>query len=220
MGVFGNRYTVERCDGETIRKMVKENHYLHSVPPITNAWVLVDNEQERTDTLPFFDLKKPVGVVTYGPSFSPAVAHSLLGEKSKMDQILELNRLWIHDDVPRNAASYLVGNTLSGTARPLIISYADTGEGHIGYVYQATNWWYAGTSEDRMSWKIPDEGDTRSITEKMSYDEVREKYGDRAEKIERSKKHRYVYFACDARTERSLKEQCQWDLTRDYPKGD
>lgn len=76
----------------------------------------------------------------------------------------------------------------------ILVSYADTKpsegapEGHVGTIYQSTNWVYTGTSTPFV-------------------DKVR------GQRIERSTKHRYVYFLNSA--DRKL---LQWEEVRPYPK--
>jgi len=65
---------------------------------------------------------------------------------------LELNRLWVRDDQPRNTASKFVSWALRQLPPLLIASYADTKQGHQGYVYRALNFNYAGwTDMDRKT---------------------------------------------------------------------
>lgn len=59
--------------------------------------------------------------------------------------VVELTRLVIEEDKPKGLASLFVSSCLRALSGPLfVISYADTDKGHIGYVYQATNWIYTG----------------------------------------------------------------------------
>jgi hypothetical protein len=57
----------------------------------------------------------------------------------------ELTRLWSPDDMPRNTESRLIGDSLRDLRGVrLVLSYADPAKGHVGTVYQATNWLYLG----------------------------------------------------------------------------
>lgn len=35
----------------------------------------------------------------------------------------------------------------------ILVSYADSAQGHHGYIYQATNWIYTGISAKRTEWR-------------------------------------------------------------------
>lgn len=57
----------------------------------------------------------------------------------------ELSRLWVHDDVPTNAETFLIGRSIRyirkqhGDIR-VLISFADPEAGHSGVIYRASNW--------------------------------------------------------------------------------
>lgn len=62
----------------------------------------------------------------------------------------ELARLWIHDDVPRNAETWLISKAVKHIKQhypdiEYLVSYADPTQGHRGTIYKAANW----TSDDR-----------------------------------------------------------------------
>lgn len=78
-------------------------------------------------------------------------------------QVLSLSRLWLHDNLPRNSESVTISKALRKIQRRWIqvhpprfpdepyhirkvISYADTGVGHEGTIYKATNFRFTGQS--------------------------------------------------------------------------
>lgn len=118
-------------------EVVIRNHYLHRKPSISHAYGLYTGD----------DL---MGVVTYG---TPASRHLQIGVcPSDPSRVLELNRLWVDDALGRNAESWFVSRTLRLIPPSIVVSYADTKEGHRGYVYRALNFHYAGwTDMDRKT---------------------------------------------------------------------
>lgn len=63
------------------------------------------------------------------------------------DRVFELNRLCVSEGLPKNALSWFVGQTFKMLPSPLaLVSFADSGQNHHGYIYQATNWIYTGLS--------------------------------------------------------------------------
>ena len=81
------------------------------------------------------------GVVVYGQPSPPIQKHAF---EARDFRLYELSRLVIQTEA-RNAASYLVANSLSMLDAPCaVVSYADSEWGHAGIVYQATNWLYTG----------------------------------------------------------------------------
>jgi hypothetical protein len=156
-------------------ELIIQHHYLHCKCPISFCWgIKVEG--------------KILGVLVVGKPCSWSATCGVVGEKyadmnnpaARANDVYELNRLWVHDFLPRNTESQFIAWCLKQLKRLhpniILISYADGKFGHVGYVYQATNWIYAGTSvafTDKRAWaKNPD-----------------------AVRITRSPKHRYVWFS-------------------------
>jgi hypothetical protein len=165
-----------------------------------------------------------IGVVTYGTPVSSALRVGVCGEKW-MDNVIELNRLCCENE--KNVASILVGRSLKMLPKPfVVVSYADTEQGHIGYVYQATNFVYTGLSAKRTDWKLKGMEHLHGATvADMSRGQenraqwMRDNFGDDFYLEDRARKHRYVYFVGS----RSQKKAMLSDLlykTEPYPKGD
>lgn len=66
-------------------------------------------------------------------------------------KVITLSRLAIAPDVPQNAASFLLGKSIRAIRRDrqweCLLTYADTGQGHTGAIYRATNWEYLGLTK-------------------------------------------------------------------------
>ena len=187
-------------------------HYAKRIPSISYAFGLYDD-------------RILVGVVTFGTPASSSLRSGLAGEKN-IELILELNRLCIDSD-KKNAASILVGRSLSQLPKPsIVVSYADTAQNHIGYVYQACNFIYTGLSAKRTDWKVKGmehlHGQTivdisRGQINRAEF--MRETYGDDFYLEERSRKHRYVYICANKGSQKkSLKSEIMYK-EEPYPKG-
>jgi hypothetical protein len=154
-----------------------------------------------------------MGVVTFGRPSSPQVARSVAPDNR--DLVWELNRLAIttHE---KNAASRLIGRALRLLPRPFIcVSFADRGQSHVGFVYQATNFWFAGESRPHDSEYLidgkrvhPRTLAARGITNPRQW--AREN-GVQFVPIE--PKYRYVYLAG------VVPSVVKWPLSKAYPKG-
>ena len=110
-------------------RLVTQHHYLHRRPPISDAYGIDDAG----------DI---VGVVTFGTPASRHLQKSAC--PSDPSKVTELNRLWVHDDMPRNTESWFVARALRRLAPRIVVSYADTAHGHVGFIYRALNFHYAG----------------------------------------------------------------------------
>jgi len=170
---------------------ILKKHYAKRMPQIIHSFGLYDT--------------RLVGIVTYGLPASPFLCMGVCGPENK-DMVLELNRLCIEDGI-KNGASMLVGQSLQMLPKPsIVVSYADTEMNHVGYVYQATNFFFTGTTKERT--------DMAGSDGKHS----RHNFGDSENRINRSAKHRYIYFVGNKKQKQNLRGQLRYEI-QPYPKG-
>jgi hypothetical protein len=179
-------------------------------PEETYHWLLLKHYARRLPSISFafglFEGNDLTGVVTYGMPASPFLCMGVCGKDNK-DVVYELNRLCISSNL-KNAASILVGRSLQMLPKPMVIvSYADTAQGHCGYVYQACNFVYTGITKERTDMAGEDGKHSRH------------NHGDRTKRILRSAKHRYVFFVGNASQKKSLKKALNYEV-KPYPKGE
>ncbi|MGB0107034.1 MAG: hypothetical protein ACLPH5_00590 [Candidatus Sulfotelmatobacter sp.] len=179
-------------------ELVLANHYLHRECPISWSWgIAVDGEI--------------LGVLTIGkPMWS--VACGLVGEtkqdlerpNARWRDVYELNRLWVDDCVTDHCIeSRFIGSCLRELKKVnpnlILVSYADTARGHLGVVYQATGFIYTGLSSEFEDITLEGYGDHRSVPKERQGEKIgnRRAWADdpNAIRVERSRKHRYVWFA-------------------------
>lgn len=140
------------------------------------------------------------GVVTYGTPPSATLRAGICGPDF-IPNVLELNRLCFRTN-RKNDASKLIGASLRMLPREkIIVSFADTEQGHTGKVYQATNFLYCGLSAKRTDWKLRgfEHLHGQTVADEFRGQEnrsvlMREKYGDDFYLLPRPRKHRYVTF--------------------------
>lgn len=202
-----NDYIIKKIDYKTAMEIIVEKHYLHRKCPCSFSFGLFDR---LTD--------KIMGVIVYGTPSSAPLRKGICGDEEK-DNVIELTRLWVSDEVPRNGESFLIGNTISLVDKEIIVSYADTEANHVGYIYQATNWIYTGLSAKRTNWTIKNvDKHCQTIADKYTSDELKERYGEDFTLVPRSRKHRYVYFNCDKKRKKQLLDSLKYPILP-YPKG-
>lgn len=90
-----------------------------------------------------------VAAVAYGPGGNSKTFGAVV-DGYDSSNARELIRLWVHPDAPKNTASLVVGKSLKMLPQQvgLVVSFADSGQNHYGYVYQATNFYYLGMSNE------------------------------------------------------------------------
>lgn len=158
------------------------------------------------------------GACVYGQP-SPAVQKHAF--KDRDFRLYELSRLVIQTK-ERNAASFLVGNSLRMLdSRCAVVSYADTEYGHAGIVYQATNWIYTGaTVSHDMSYVV--EGKRvhpMTLRDKGITDPVRWAKENGIEMIPPKKKHRYFQLAGSKSSRKDMMRKLNYPIISPYPKS-
>lgn len=184
-------------------------HYAKRWPSISHAYGL-------------FDADELIGVVTYGTPPSSTLRVGLAGAEYK-EKVLELNRLCLKYN-RKNEASRLVGASLRMLPESIVVSYADTEQGHKGYVYQACNFLYCGLSAKRTDWKVKGKEHLHGQTIADEFRGVpnrakamREKYGDDFYLAPRPRKHRYVYIVGSKTFKRKVMNALKYKVEK-YPK--
>ncbi len=192
-------------------------HYAKRIPPISYAFGL-------------YDAGELYGVVTYGTPSSAPLRSGIAGEHNS-NYVIELNRLVFKKPL-KNGASKLIGESLRRLPKPsIVVSYADTEHGHIGYVYQACNFLYTGLSAKRTDWKIKGmehlhpqtiadisksaSGHGRGARANF----MKNKYGDDFYLEDRPRKHRYIYICANKNEKKKILSDLKYPI-EPYPKGD
>jgi len=203
-------FEIRQIPSREAMEMVVENHYLHRKASAMYCYGL-------------FDGPEMIGCVVYGKPASPALCVGVCGPEES-DRVIELTRLWIKDDTPKNTESYLIGRSLRllPKDRDIIVSYAEIGAGHLGIVYQATNWLYTGMSDKHVEWRLDGLSAQHSrhlFDEHGGVNGAKAFYGERLERHERPRKHRYVFFnASSKKRKRELREKLRYEV-KPYPKS-
>ena len=175
-------------------------HYSGRKPVVSKAFGLIDDGVLQA-------------VITYGKPASPSVCVGICG-KEYSGKVYELNRMCRSEEY-RKPLSHFVSSTLR-MLKPfdwIVVSYSDTAMNHHGYVYQACNFLYTGTSAPHADKYVPEGSGHNRHAE--SFDVRKDEFS-----VERSIKHRYVYFCTKSKR---LKKEWMNSLrypVLPYPKGD
>lgn len=201
---------VERITRNQCADLILNVHYSRRWPSISYAFGLFDS----------YGLE---GVVTYGTPPSAPLRSGICGNEYS-GNVLELNRLCLRNN-RKGDASRLVSqslNMLKGNF--VVVSFADTSQGHVGTVYQAANFLYCGLSAKRTDWKVRGlehlHGQTiadefRGLPHRASL--MRAKYGDDFYLADRPRKHRYVFFVGTPGFKRKARKALRYPV-KPYPK--
>lgn len=215
-------FEVHSIDKEYARDMVIAHHYSGKCPGIKYSYGL-------------FEDARLVGCVVFSVPASYTLCNGVCG-KDFREFVIELSRLVVITPT-HNAASYLIGSSLADMPDHVVVSYADCNDhvGHIGYVYQATNWIYTGRSNAEPLYVLESDhpsgmraGAIISYTRRHIDKKARDLGFDWSEGASTGPglvrrpmvgKHRYVYFTGTKRFRR-VAAACLRYKTATYPKGD
>jgi hypothetical protein len=187
-------YKVEHISfSDTVRSFLRKWHYSDYV-----------NIQAKEVFGLFRDgafLPELVGVCIYTRPAGPSAAQKYYPQDP--NKCLELRRLCLIDDTPKNAESFFVSRTLKwlrkNTDWKFVVSYADPEQGHEGTIYKAANFKYEGVTAPGQSLLVDGQSfhiRTLTMVDRPYGVEINERYkaGDAGIQIVRTKpKHIYTY---------------------------
>ena len=133
---------VKKISNEIAKDLIVRHHY-------TRKWTIAElclGIYDKNITMEHFDEPKLLGAIVFGPTAGANVARSVSKELT-VKNLWELKRLWVNDCLPKNTESWFIAQSINYIKQNYInikclISYADPDAGHIGTIYQATNWIY------------------------------------------------------------------------------
>lgn len=203
---------VRQISSSVAMGIVVKHHYSHRKVGSLASFGLFGDPSPLADCL---------GCIVYSVPASYTLCNSVCG-KDYRKQVLELSRLVVLTE-DKNAASFLIGRSLKMLGNHVVVSYADCNDhvGHVGYVYQATNWLYTGRGNAEPKWVHPHTGEVVSYT-RRHIDRKAEALGmDWRDlvKVPQVGKHRYVTFAGDRGFRKKARAALKYK-TDCYPKGD
>lgn len=212
-----DEYKVEPIPDEQTHEWLMRKHYMNRVPAIiTHAFGLYHLEDMLLS-----------GVCTYSlPARGFNDGYGVFGkDETYKIPTYELSRLVINEGVARNTLSYFVSQTFRYFEKPVcLVSYADGNAGHHGYIYQATNWLYAGLSDPAKIFTNKHTGETvhrRTLSGIVGEKGLHvDNLPDWIELSEESEgKYRYFQFLGSKHDVKEMRRRCVWPILP-YPKGD
>lgn len=177
-------WRVEPIPKEHTYEWLLEKHYAKRIPPIMESFGLYDKNKQLQ------------GVCTFGmPSRMLNNGDAVFGGDYKVDT-KELNRLCVNEGLGKNVLSFFVSKCLLMLPKPIcLVSYADSNNGHHGYIYQATNWIFTGKTEPRSKFIDINGKDVHERTIISRYGNANKALSTGEIKLERQEgKYRYFQF--------------------------
>ena len=204
--------TIAPISAKTGKRFVHEHHYAVISPPITKL------------ALGLFHGGRLVGVALWGYGVRPKHTLKKLFPSLEVKEYLELNRLCVLDEMPRNTETQFLGMMVQYIKHEcphvkVLYSWADGLRGKPGYIYQAANFLYGG-----FIWsQFYATKDGEVVHPRL----LITRYGTRKKAFTKSlglvKIHgyqfRYCRFLCSHGERKRLLRESPVKWTRDYPKS-
>lgn len=198
-------------------------------PKQTHTWLLKKHYAKRIPSISYafglYDCEKVLqGVATFGTPCKLMNDGNCIFRNYNV-RTLELNRLVISENLPKNSLSFFVSKCLNLLPRPLcVVSYSDIGQNHHGYIYQATNWLYTGITEQTGGYTYWIDNDwqhprtTVSLFGTREHKRILQLYPDiEFQKV--SRKHRYFMFLGNKQEKAEMLQNLNYPIYP-YPKGE
>ena len=210
-----NDLKMKIIDNSFAKKFMSKHHYSKTCPNLYYSFGFYYSE----------DL---VCVLCFGPPSGRLLAQAIM-EGGTASNISELVRLFAFDWGPKNTESYCIGKAIQWIQEncpklEVLVSYADPNEGHVGTIYQATNWLYTGQGSrivDSYEFKIDGEWlHPRTIfamCKTTSKEKVFEYLGREVPTRLVQHKYRYIYILGNKRERKEIKKKIKLKILP-YPK--
>ena len=222
-GIGMYKFKIKEIKKEQALQMIQTYHYSNTLPKLNKYFV------------GFFLDEELVGVVTLGWGTRPRHTIQRIFPSLNTNDYLEIGRMCMTEEMPRNSESQMLSQLVKWIKRNIpelkvLFTWADGMVGKVGYVYQASNFIYAGFSGGEMymkdgvkihvrqmkSFLVSDGKKEERITVRPTLEQMRQF------EIQhfKGKQYRYLMFLCDKREKNKLKKECLIDLSLPNPKDD
>jgi hypothetical protein len=186
IGFGSDNFYVKEIMRDLAYDIIIKNHYSQKGDSIAHNQI----------NLGIFINEELLGVLQYGYAMNPASMDKIISD-TKINEYLELNRMWIDDKAGKNTESMALSYSIKyirGKWKKIkwIQSFADERCGLLGIVYQASNFKYYGF-HNSIFWKIDGEVYHNSIVTNGARKAKLESKIEDAEKLD-LRQFRYIYF--------------------------
>lgn len=217
------KFNIKEVSKELALDMIQKYHYSNTLPKLNKHFI------------GFYLNDELVGVVTLGWGTRPKHTIQRIFPSLDTEDYFEIGRMCMTEEMPKNSESQMISQLIKWMKVNLpnikiLFTWADGMVGKPGYVYQASNFIYAGYSGGEMYMKdgvkihvrqmksilIPDGAKDSRITVRPTLEQMRQ-YNIQHYK---GKQYRYIYFLCDKKEKKRLLGECLIDLSLPNPKDD
>ena len=216
-------FDIKEISKEQALEMIQKYHYSNTLPKLNKYFI------------GFFLNGELVGVVTLGWGTRPRHTIQRIFPSLDTNDYLEIGRMCMTEEMPRNSESQMISQLVKWIKinipdLKILFTWADGMVGKVGYVYQASNFIYAGYSGGEMYMKdgvkihvrqmksiiLPEGTKDERITVRPTIEQMRQFNIQHF----KGKQYRYLMFLCDKKEAKRLKGECLICLSEARPKDD
>lgn len=193
---------LEKASAKAIKYAILKWHYSKSVPNVSLAYSVFNAFGEWC------------GVVCFGVGATNNIARPY---GLNQGQVVELLRVALNGKQESTGKAVAISLKILRKDAPnvrLVVSYADTEQGHLGVIYQASNWFYIGSSTDSNLIVNGIREHRRTLTSRFGTNSAEKlrAAGHTVSIIKTKPKHKYIFPV-----DKSLIPMCK-SIAKPYPK--
>jgi hypothetical protein len=211
-------YDIREIDKETALEMIQKYHYSRTLPKLNKHFI------------GFYVGGVLCGVVTLGWGTRPLHTIKKLFPSLESKDYYEIGRMCMTDEMPRNSESQMLSQLIKYLKKnypqlKVLFTWADGMLGKVGYVYQASNFTYAGYVGGEMYLQNGFKIHVRQTRQIIAPHDKRLTVRPTLEQMQqfnirhyKGKQYRYFYLLGDRKEQRELLKECLIDLNIPRPK--
>jgi len=212
------KYDIKEITKQQALEMVKKYHYSNTLPKLNKKFI------------GFYLDEILVGIVTLGWGTRPRHTIQALFPSLDTKDYYEIGRMCMIEEMPRNSESQMLSQLIKWIKEnnkeiKVLFTWADGVMGKVGYVYQSSNFIYAGRimtdiyMKDNMKihprqMKAFLSPEDKRITVRPTIDQLQEFNI----KHYKGKQYKYLYYLCEKKEQKRLNQECNVELSIRYPK--
>lgn len=135
VGVSNGTLTLRQAEHSAVTPLILRHHYSHKTTKNRFASFLIFRTGDSD--------RAGAGAIQLGYGIRPKMKHTVSALITS-DNYYEFDRMWLHDDLPKNSESQVIALLLSYIKAKwpqihFVVTYADGSVGNVGTIYKATN---------------------------------------------------------------------------------
>ena len=213
------KYDIKEIDKQSALEFIQKYHYSKTLPHLNKKY------------LGFYLDDNLTGVVTLGWGTRPLHTIKKVFPSLETKDYYEIGRMCMTEEMPKNSESQMMSQLMKYIRVnypdiKVIFTWSDGMLGKAGYVYQASNFLYAGYSETDCYFLNGRKIHPRETKKLFGLENDKRKtvrptalqMKEHNIRHYRGRQFRYIFFTCNKKERKQLEEECLLELNIEHPK--